>query len=185
MVKHPHVVDTEVATLLDGSEVALRPLNSDDVGAVVNLHQQLTDREKYMRFFVSHPKHLAQFAQRLVECNKRQRALGAFESGQLIGVTSYFVTDESDTAEVAIAVAHEDHLRGVGTVLLRALGRTALNDGIRYFVADVLVQNVGMRRVIADAGWRHTTEYNGSVLSIRIDLTAIIDPYMRGSVNAL
>jgi hypothetical protein len=52
-------------------------------------------------------------------------ALGAFESGKLIGVASYVVCGRPATAEVAVVGAHNDHLRGVGTVLLRRLAHIA------------------------------------------------------------
>jgi hypothetical protein len=64
------------------------------------------------------------------------------------------------------------------------LGKVALSNGIHYFDADVLAENFGMRRVISDASWRHTTRFDGEVLHIRIDLNDPIDPYARGSINA-
>jgi Acetyltransferase (GNAT) domain len=170
------VSEGEKVTLLDGSEISIRRLCAGDETAVLELHQQLTDREQYMRFFVFHPKHLEEFARKMVECSETQCSLGAFEPGQLIGVASYFLVNEPDVAEVAIAVAHEDHLRGVATALLRCLGKVALSNGIQYFDADILAENFDMRRVISDAAWRHTTRFDGDVLHIRIDLNEVNDP---------
>jgi L-amino acid N-acyltransferase YncA len=93
------------------------------------------------------------------------------------------MSTEPGVAEVAVAVAHEDHLRGVATSLLRRLGEIARNNGIHSLTADVLAENVAMLRVLSDAGWRHTTHLDGSVLSIKLDLTDPTDPYARGSVN--
>jgi RimJ/RimL family protein N-acetyltransferase len=111
--------------------------------------------------------------------------LGLSSPERLIGVANYFAVNDPDhVAEVAIAVVHADHLRGVATSLLRCLGKLALSNGIHYFDADVLAANVGMRRVISDAEWRHTTRFDGDVLHIRIDLTDVNGPYARGSINA-
>ena len=79
---------------------------------------------------------------------------GAFESGRLIGVANYIVSNEPEVAEVAVAVAHEDHLRGVATALLRRPRKIALANGIHTFTADILTDNVGMLTVLSDADWR-------------------------------
>lgn len=161
-------VDVE---LLDGSVISIRRLDSGDIDAVMGLHQQLTDRERYFRFFAVHPTYLTTFAEKVVECDERHCALGAFESGRLIGVANYVVLNKPDIAEVAVAVAHQDHLRGVATALLRRLAQTALGNGVRSFTADVLSANAAMLKVLSDAGWQHTVRRDDSVLTIRIDLS--------------
>jgi RimJ/RimL family protein N-acetyltransferase len=176
--------DAETVTLLDGAEVFVRRLNGRDVDAVIQLHQRLTDHEQYLRFFVTHPAYLETFASKVVQCNDKQCALGAFDSDGLIGVANYVLSGEPGVAEVAVAVAHEDHLRGVATTLLRRLGKIALSNGIHFFVADVLAENVSMLKVLSDAGWRHTTDFDGQVMSILIDLADVTDPYARGAINA-
>lgn len=162
--------DIAQVTLLDGSTVSVRRLSSEDVDAVINLHEQLTARERYLRFFVAHPAYLTTFAHQLVECTETQHALGAFEDGQLIGVASYVASDEPGVAEVAVAVAHADHLRGVATALLIRLREIARANAIHTFTADVLAENSAMLRVLSDAGWPRTSHRDGSVLSIRMDL---------------
>jgi hypothetical protein len=63
-----------------------------------------------------HPAHLKAVADKLTDGSSEDYALGAFEAGTLIGVASYVVCGRPATAEVAVVVAHNDHLRGVGTV---------------------------------------------------------------------
>src|ERR1700746_2772680 len=57
---------------------------------------------------------------------------------------------------------------------MRQLAEIALRNGIRYFAAEILVANTPMRKVISDAGWHHTTRYEGPELQLRIDLTTMI-----------
>jgi acetyltransferase (GNAT) family protein len=47
---------------------------------------------------------------------------------------------ESNTPqhEVAVVVAHNEHLRGVGTALLRRLGEIARENGVHHLIAEVL-----------------------------------------------
>jgi RimJ/RimL family protein N-acetyltransferase len=161
--------------LLDGTEIVARRLTEHDVAAIVDLHRQLTDREQYFRFFTTHPAHLEEFARKLVQRTPTRCALGTFENGQLIGVGNYVVTGDAQTAEIAVAVAHEDHLRGVATTLLRLLGSAARSHGIRWFVADVLAENKDMLRVLSGTGWQRTQRYDGPELIVRIDLESTKD----------
>ena len=103
-------------------------------------------------------------------------ALGAFDSGVLVGVANYVELSRSGCAELAVVVAHEQHKRGVGTALLRALGHIAKSAGQHRFVADVLTENYAMRRVIGDVGWPTTQHLDGSVLSVEFDLDHIDGP---------
>lgn len=149
-----------------------------------NFISRLTEREQYLRLFITHPQYLEKFARQVVECNDTQCALGAFESGQLIGVANYAMSREPAGAEVAVAVALEDHPRGVATALLRSLAKIALRNGFHYFVADILADNIAMFKVLSDAEWRHTSQFDGPVLTVRLDLNDLTDPYARGSINA-
>lgn len=162
-----------VVKLLDGAQICVRRLCRDDLDAVIELHRHLSDRDRYLRFFVVHPAYLNAFAERAVRCDARHYGLGAFDSGRLIGVANFVVADRPDVAEVAVAVAHRDHLRGVATALLRRLGTIARRNGIQTFTADVLPDNAAMLKVLSDAGWPHTTHLTDAVLSIRIDLSGI------------
>ncbi len=177
--------DAQHVRLLDGTEMCARRLRPDDVDAVLELHQRLTEQEQYLRFFVTHPTYLDTFARKVVECNDTQSAVGAFEAGRLIGVANYVVSRDPGVAEMAVAVAHEDHLRGVATALLKRLGQIASDNGIHSFTADILVTNTAMLKVISDAGWRHTSYLDGSVLNVTIDLADMHNPYARGAVNAV
>jgi RimJ/RimL family protein N-acetyltransferase len=170
--------------LLDGTVVRARCLTNDDVDAVLQLHQQLTDSERYLRFFGIHPAHLDVFARKLVVCDGDQCAVGAFEAGHLIGVANFVVNTDQVSAEIAVATAHDAHLRGVATALLHRLGESAKSRGIQWFTAEVLADNTPMMKVLAEAGWRYTRRFDGPACSYTIDLADYVDPYTRGATNA-
>jgi L-amino acid N-acyltransferase YncA len=160
------------ATLLDGGLVSLRRLDWDDLDGIIALSETLTESERYLRFFTAHPT-LKSWARSLAERSNKQFALGAFESGRLIGVASYFMCNEPGCAEVAIVVAHQEHMRGVGTVLLGRLGQIARDNGLDRLVADVLTENYLMRKVMSDAGWPCTIHADGSELRVDVNLAEL------------
>jgi GNAT superfamily N-acetyltransferase len=162
------------STLRDGATVSLRQLGSADSDGVIALHDSLSDHELYLRFFTVHPAYLKNLADKLTDGNAENYALGAFESGTLIGVANYVMCGKPATADVAVVVAHEDHLRGVGTALLRQLAEIALNNGIQHFVADVLTSNHLMFKVLHDAGLHpQHKSFDSDVVHLDIDLAAV------------
>src|ERR1700683_4533953 len=98
------VDDVFASTLRDGAAVLFRRLEPADIDAVIALHDTLSDRERYLRFFTMHPAHLKTLADKLTDGSSEDCALGAFESGTLIGVASYAVCGRD--AEFAVVVAH-------------------------------------------------------------------------------
>lgn len=163
------------AALLDGAAVTIRRLHSTDYDGVLALAMSLTDEERYQRFFTVHPTYIGEWALSQTAPAAEMVALGVFEDGELIGVANYAELPQPGYAEIAVVVAHEQHARGVGTLLLRALGQIARDDGQHHFVADVLFENCAMRRVIADAEWPISQHRDGSVLNIDVDLDHVDD----------
>ena len=159
------------ATLLDGTEATLRNLHPEDYDAVVSLAAYLSAEERYQRFFTVHPTYIGEWALSLTKPAEGIVALGAFQSGELIGVANYAELTRPGECEIAVVVAHEQHERGVGTALLQALGHIA--RGQHRFVADVLFENYAMRRVLHDAGWPTIQHRDGPVLSVEVDIDAI------------
>ena len=168
------VDDVFTSTLRDGATVSLRRLEPTDIDAVIALHDALSERDRYLRFFTMHPVYLKSLADKLTDGDGQDYALGAFESGTLIGVANYAMCGKPATADVAVAVAHEDHLRGVGTALLGRLAQIARDNGIRHLVADVLTTNHLMFNLLHDAGLRpQHKSYDSGDVHLDIDLTAV------------
>jgi len=160
------------ATLVDGAAVQLRRLGPGDYDALIELVGTLTDRERYMRFFTMHPAFLDEWARSLTTPNDDQYVLGVFEDDSLIATANYVMTSQPGYAEVAVLVAHLQHERGVGTALLRALRLAAHRNGIHHLVADVLVENHPLRKVVVDAGWPCSWHRDGTAFSVDLDLDA-------------
>lgn len=118
------------ALLTDGRVVLIRRLAASDVTAVVRLHEQLPERDRYLRFFTLGTAQLAAFAAQLTTPDDAHRgALGAFVGEELVGVAHYEVLDDPAEAEVALVVNHAMQTHGVGTLLLEHLVSLARERG--------------------------------------------------------
>src|SRR5581483_4964537 len=159
------------ALLTDGRIVSIRQLVESDKATVLRLHQQLPERDHYLRFFTLGQAHLTAFATRLTTPDDAHRgALGAFADGELIGVISYEVLDDPAEAEVALVVNHAVQAHGVGTLLLEHLISLARDRGVRRFVAEVLAENRQMIDVFAHCGLAVSTHYDGPLLHLTVPL---------------
>ncbi|WP_077080886.1 GNAT family N-acetyltransferase [Mycobacterium numidiamassiliense] len=164
------------AQLLDGRFVSLRPLGAEDAEATVALHQHLSDYDRYFRFFTLNQINLNELVGKMTEPAQGHCAVGAFDADRLIGVANYVVVhDDPKAAEIAVAVAHEDHSLGVGTALLRHLAQLARARGVERFVADVLGENQLMLTVFFDLGWPCKSKGCGSVRHLEIELPDRLD----------
>lgn len=164
-------VPVRQALLTDGHLVVIRPLVASDTTAVLHLHEQLPERDRYLRFFTLGPAHLAAFATRLTTPDDAHRgALGAFANDELIGVASYEVLDDPAEAEVALVVNHAIQTHGVGTLLLEHLVSLARDRGVRRFVAEVLAENRQMVDVFVNCGLAASIHYDGPVLHLTVPL---------------
>lgn len=60
--------------------------------------------------------------------------------------------DEPEVAEAAVTVIDESQRRGLGTLLLEALGAVALENGIVRFLGYVLTENRALRELVRKEG---------------------------------
>ncbi len=139
------------ALLADGSPALLYRLGPADLPEMLELHERLSDRDRYLRFSTLHPSDLRGYLERTLAGARGAVSLGARVRDRLVGAVQ-LVPVEADAAEVAAVVDSAWHAHGVGTVLLEELAAVAVRAGIARLVADVLAENGPMTRVLADLG---------------------------------
>jgi GNAT superfamily N-acetyltransferase len=175
---------TEVA-LRDGALVRLRPIVPEDKAVLVAGFRRLSPESRYRRFMsrieelsaeqltylteIDYVDHFAWLAQSLDEA-----------STPGVGVSRYVrVPEEPEVAEAAVTVIDDYQGRGLGTLLLEALGAVALEKGIKRFRGYALEANRPMRDLLEALGAR--TEHDSpGVLRVEMDLPARAEE-LRGS----
>ncbi|HEV3474176.1 MAG TPA: GNAT family N-acetyltransferase [Actinomycetota bacterium] len=151
---------TTTATLQDGTRARLRPIVPDDKGRLVAAFERLSPESRYRRFMAPIAELTEEQLIHLTEVDYRDHfawvALSLDEPGlTAVGVSRYVrAPDEPDVAEAAVTVVDDYHGRGLGRLLLEALGAVALENGIRWFRGYVLEDNRPMRELLEGMGAR-------------------------------
>ena len=74
-----------------GPDLVIRPLEPQDHDAVQALHEHLTARDTYLRFFPVAPLHIEGLAEMLCRQDETHVSRGAFVDGALVAVANYTV----------------------------------------------------------------------------------------------
>ncbi len=158
------------AVRTDGGLVHIRPVQPEDIDALLQLHNGVSERSRYLRFF-SFSRHSAVGYVRLLiqPASDDHVALCAWIDGRLVGVAA-FERIGDNAAEVALLVADEHHHQGIGTLLLEHLAAAARRVGIAQFDAEVLAENGAAVQVLHDLGFHVGLRMEGSTELIVMDL---------------
>jgi RimJ/RimL family protein N-acetyltransferase len=162
-------------TLRDGSRVLIRPVTPDDKPVLREAFARLSPETRYRRFMhpvkelsekeldyltqIDHTSHLAWVA---VDPNNAEHpGLGVARCIRR--------PHDPRTAEVAITVVDSHQGKGLGTILLSMITRSAIQQGIDAFVAHVLVDNAPMLKLFSELGGTVKLEDAG-VVAVRMPL---------------
>lgn len=169
--------------LADGTRVIVRPIEPGDGERLRAAFDRLSPESRYRRFFTAMPRLTENMLHHLLDVDGADRVAWAAidpdaEGEPGIGVARYFrLEDEPDAAEMAVAVVDDYQHRGVGSLLLHHLNRTARDHGITHFVGTVLAENRPMLDLVESAGGRYLLDEPG-VLRLEIDIPE--EPYDGG-----
>jgi len=160
------------ALLSDGTTVCIRPVRPGDHERLQGLYEDMSAENLRLRFFAASRRSAALAADRAsAPPRPGYRALMAESKDQVIGLAEYETgVDDTETAEMSIAVADGLHHRGVGTLLVEHLVSAAHADGITTFTADALSENHEVLQLFADLGLRTTRRFEGPEVRCAIEL---------------
>ena len=95
-------------------------------------------------------------------------ALGLWRQDRLLGLVTAERIDRT-SAEIAFVVTDSEHGLGIATLLLEHLTADARRAGVRRLLAEVLVDNSPMLRVMRDAGFTVTRRSADGVVTIDME----------------
>lgn len=163
-------------TLRDGTSILLRPVLPEDRDRLRAGFARLSRLSRYQRFLTSQDtlsdEQLGYFTE-LDYVN--HMAWGAVDPSQPdqpgVGVARYIrLAEEPTTAEAAVTVIDDYQGKGIGTVLLGLLARSARQHGIERFRGYVLAENLRMVEILRGLG--ATVVRDGSLLRVDVPIPA-------------
>ncbi len=146
------VEEEREVTVKSGAAVLLRPAKASDVRGLQNIFYNMSERDVYTRFF-SYLKALSvDAAEHLCNVDYETEmafvaAVGEREHDTIIGSSCYFLNPTTNLAEVAYMILPEWQGVGLGTLLQNRMAEYARTKGIRGFTAEILDENVKMKKL--------------------------------------
>jgi GNAT superfamily N-acetyltransferase len=149
---------TSLLSLRDGTRVKIRPVVADDKARFLDGFARLSPASRYRRFLAPIDELTPEMLRAFTEVDYTDHfayvALLPDHPGEPgIGVARY-VRSPSDpaVAEAAVTVVDEYQGRGLGSLLLEALGAVALEHGIRRFSGVAMEGNTPIRDLLKGVG---------------------------------
>ena len=143
--------------LRSGSTLRLRPIRTEDAGALLAFYRRLSPDSLYFRFFALPNVDALKAAGFCRVDYDNQFALVGETAGRIVAVAHYFrLPHHPDRAEVAFTVEDALQGQGLGTRLLDRLAEIARLHGISTFEAEVLGHNRRMIDVFRNCGFETT-----------------------------
>jgi GNAT superfamily N-acetyltransferase len=160
--------------LRDGAQIEIRPIGPADRDELAAGVRRLSPQSRYRRFFTPASELSEDQLTHLTEVDHHDHeALVALDpgTGHGIGVARFVrLSEEAETAEVAVAVADSWQGRGVATALLDRLAERARAEGVGRFSADILAENRPMLELIGELGDARVLEREQGVITVVVEL---------------
>lgn len=184
----------EDVLLRDGTIARVGDVMPGDRDELVQLHDALTDRDRYRRFFHVGRVDGVRFVEGLLPRLASDEAVAkmATVDGHVIGLASAMKTGRDGEAELALVVADRYAHHGVATVLLEHLAVAAAGAGVTDLVAYVMADNAAAFDVIRHSGFEITSVSDQETVELRFPvrltdqvLEAMISREQRADADSL
>ncbi|MFC6084192.1 bifunctional acetate--CoA ligase family protein/GNAT family N-acetyltransferase [Sphaerisporangium aureirubrum] len=156
--------------LRDGAIAHVRPLAPTDLTALHQLVDRTSELSAYLRFFAGGRATAHAYMERVTAPGHPGRVLVATLGGRAAGIAEYIPCGDG-TADMAVLIDDEVQGDGLGTLLLEHLAAHAAAEGFGTLVAQVLVRNTPMLRLLRDVGLDVQIRYDGAEADVRVNLT--------------
>ncbi len=156
-------VDVVVA---DGSTVRIRPARPEDEEPLEDYLIGLSPESRQLRFWTPSVD-VRDIATKAVDVDLDDHVtlLAFLGRGRIVGTAEYRRMDAA-RAEISISVTDEMQGKGLGSILIAQLAHVASDEGIPFFVAEVLPENHRMIQVFRRSGFLPSIRARPGVIEI-------------------
>ena len=144
--------------LRDGSKVEIRSLRQEDEALMLAAIERTSAQSLQHRFFVMKRRFSEQERAFFMNVDFKNHvaivALAEDAGRKAIAGSGRYIVFDPGRAEMAFVVVDAWQGRGVGSILMRHLVKLASDTGLQELTADVLSENVAMRKVLKNLASR-------------------------------
>jgi GNAT superfamily N-acetyltransferase len=166
----------QTLTLPSGVDVPFRLIQPDDVSALQRFHARCSDRTIYLRFFGSLEEFPEEKAQYFAHVDGVDHfalvALDPEDPEEIIALVRYDREAANERAEYAALVEDRWQGYGLGISLTQRLIDKAKDNGVRYFYALVMGENMRMLHLLRDLDLPEQERREEGVKYVEIELTS-------------
>jgi RimJ/RimL family protein N-acetyltransferase len=142
--------------LRNDTHVRIRPIRPDDGQRLQSAYASLSTESKYCRFLAAKPHLTNADTEYLVNVDGADHvalvAIAADDPDTILGVARFVrQQDDPELGELAIVVCDELQRQGLGSELLRKLGRRAHAVGVHRIRGTMLAENRAAHRLVRRA----------------------------------
>lgn len=165
---------TDTIKLPNRAAVIIRPIQPQDIAAIVEMHDRLSEESLYYRY-LRFIKPGFELIHQLYQPEAGGGLVAVLNTPQqpVIGVATYHITDKtppSMMAEAAFLVEDNFQGQGLGRALLERLVRYAARRGVQTLTFYIHATNKGMLRLIQGSGYPFEEKVNFDLREIHMRL---------------
>ena len=163
----------------NGEAVTFRPIRPEDEPLLIKLHQALSERSVYLRYF--QPLKLSQrtaherltricfidYDREMALAVERKNGMG---QPQIIAIGRLSKIRGRDEGELAVLVDDRYQHQGLGTALYQRLIAIAKDEGLRRVVSTILTENREMRAICQKHGFKLQADMEDGTIRAELEL---------------
>lgn len=163
-----------IESLPDGRRLEIRALKPEDRTDLMIAVDRVSAQSLYRRFFGA-KRHFSEkevdFFVNIDFANHVALVAEIEEEGRTVIVAgARYVIQRPGVAEVAFVVIDEYQGQSIGAALLRHLAKIAREAGLKEFTAEVLPDNIPMRKVLEKSGLKLASKHGPDATHVTLEL---------------
>ena len=175
----PYPIEHVMKRKIGGVQVTIRPIRPEDEPLMIDFHRTLSNQSVYLRYFG-----VVSFEERTMHERLRRVCFIDYDreialvvdrrirdgTHQILGVGRLIKEHGLEEAEFAILVSDPWQGKGFGTELLKLLVQIGRKERLRRITGRISAENVTMKRVSEEVGFKLVLDQGGSEWNAEIDL---------------
>jgi acetyltransferase len=151
-----------IHAIRDGFSYCIRPIAKNDKKGLIELFNQLSQENRYLRFAHAILKLPDAFLEDILELDyKKEMAFVAVITHsnieKIIGIARYVAIDSENVCEFSISVGDEYAAHGVGMNLMKYLINHAQQQNLKKMIGYILTGNIKMLKMVRELGFHINT----------------------------